>query len=250
MTQHLLISIHDVAPRFAGEVDRLLELIGDAVEDAQVTMLVVPHHWNSKPIRPGTPFATRLLSWSKQGVEMFVHGWTHRDDTKHRGLAALKARYMTAGEGEFLGLAREEALSRMTRGKALLEDIVGLRVQGFVAPAWLYSAGARDALGEAGFEIAEDHMSVWAPQQDDRRLAHGPVITWASRSLSRRASSLAAAAVLRPALRRNNVARVGMHPEDTRYPSILGSIRKTLHGLNATHAPARYTDLLTNGPTR
>lgn len=247
MTRRLLISVHDVAPRFEGEVDRLLELIGNAIERPAVTMLVVPAHWDSEPIRPGTSFATRLRHWSLQGVEMFAHGWTHRDDSTHSGLAALKARHMTASEGEFLGLTHREALSRMTRGKALIEDIVGASVRGFVAPAWLYSEGARTALGEAGFELAEDHMRVWAPLQGDRRLAGGPVITWASRSASRRASSLVAASLLRPVLGLNQVARVGVHPGDTRHPSLLSSVRRTLLGLSTTHAPARYTELLAQG---
>jgi predicted deacetylase len=78
----------------------------------------------------------------------------------------------------------------------------------------------------------------------DRRLASGPVITWASRSRSRRASSLAAALVLRRALRRCRVARVGLHPGDTRHESLLASIRATLKALSATHTPANYVDLL------
>ena len=244
MTRHLLVSVHDVAPRFEGEVDRLLDLIGETVGQSRVTMLVVPRHWNSEPIRPGSPFAARIRDWSQQGVEMFAHGWTHRDDSRHVGLAAFKARHMTASEGEFLGLSEGEALLRMQQGKALIEDIIGAPVRGFVAPAWLYSEGARHALGEAGFELAEDHMRVWAPMEEDRRLAGGPVITWASRSRSRRASSLAAALVLRRALRRCRVARVGLHPGDTRHESLLASIRATLKALSATHTPANYVDLL------
>ncbi|WP_447725765.1 DUF2334 domain-containing protein [Sphingomonas koreensis] len=247
MTRRLLISVHDVAPSFERKIDRLLELIAGSVDGRAVTMLVVPHHWNSKALRPGTPFATRLRSWAEQGAEIFLHGWTHRDDSQHRGVTAFKARYMTAGEGEFLGLSREEALDRMTRGKGLLEEIVGMPVEGFVAPAWLYSPGARQALGEAGFRLAEDHTHVWSPADGDRKLAGDPVITWASRSASRRISSLAAAAFLRRVLRTRPVARVGVHPGDTSSPALLASIETTLRLLNHTHAVRRYADLLTDG---
>ena len=244
MTRRLLIAVHDVAPRFEGEVDRLMDIIRETIERPMMTMLIVPHHWNSEPLRPGTPFATRLRSWSLQGMEIFLHGWTHRDDCRHSGLASLKARHMTAREGEFLGLSRDEALLRMMRGKMLLEDIVGVPVRGFVAPAWLYSTGACEALGEAGFELAEDHMSVWSPVQDSKRLARGPVMTWASRSASRRAMSLAATPLLHRTMRYSDTARIGVHPGDTGYASLLASIQKTLSMLNATHLSSRYDDLL------
>ena len=60
---------------------------------------------------------------------------------------------MTAGEGEFLGLDHAEALSRMRRGKALIEDATGRASAGFIAPAWLYSDDARRALADAGFAL-------------------------------------------------------------------------------------------------
>ena len=51
---------------------------------------------------------------------MVLHGWQHRDDSRHAGLlASVKARHFTAGEGEFLGLDRAEALRRMRDGRAL-----------------------------------------------------------------------------------------------------------------------------------
>src|SRR5690349_17225994 len=104
----LLASIHDVSPRFEGEVDRLVDLLAPYVEN-RVAMLVVPNHWGDAPIVPGSPFAARLRNWAEQGVEMFLHGFTHRDDAEYSGTGdRVKARFMTAGEGEFLGLSRRE----------------------------------------------------------------------------------------------------------------------------------------------
>jgi predicted deacetylase len=121
---------------------------------------------------------------------------------------------MTAGEGEFLGLGREEAARRMAAGRKLVEDITGKAAAGFVAPAWLYGEGALAALCSSDFALAEDHMRVWRPQSGET-LARGPVITWASRSPMRTASSLAFAALARRALRPLDVVRVAAHPGDT-----------------------------------
>jgi uncharacterized protein len=237
----LLASIHDVSPRFEGEVDRLLELLMPHVGD-RVAMLVVPNHWGDAPIVAGTPFATRLRGWAAAGLEMFLHGYYHRDDSLHRGAGdRLRARVMTAREGEFLGLSRSEADQRITAGRKLVENVIGRSIDGFVAPAWLYGRGACEALQEAALPIAEDHFRVWSPASG-RQLAWGPVITWASRTPMRFASSLAAAAALRHAP--IQVLRIGVHPPDVRHPALVASIEKTFASVARSRRPGRYSDLL------
>ena len=237
----LLASIHDVSPRFESEVDRLLDVLRPHVED-RLAMLVVPNRWGDAPIRPGSPFASRLRAWSDRGIEIFLHGYFHRDDSRHaRAGDRLRARIMTAREGEFLGLSRNDAAARIAEGRALLEDVIGRRLNGFVAPAWLYSDGARQALADCAMPIAEDHLSVWSPISGEK-LAGGPVITWASRTPTRLASSLAAAAALRHAPLK--VLRVGVHPPDSRHPILLRSIEKTMRVASHGRRAGRYSDLV------
>jgi predicted deacetylase len=239
----LLASIHDVSPRFESEVDRLRDLLAPHV-GTSLAMLVVPNHWGDAPIVPGSAFAARLRSWADEGIEMFLHGYFHRDDARHaRAANLLRARFMTASEGEFLGLSRFEAARRIVEGRALIEDITGRPVDGFVAPAWLYGQGAREALEEAALPIAEDHFRVWAPA-GGRQLARGPVITWASRTRMRLLSSLAVAAALRRSPQ--NVLRVGVHPPDAGHPMLVRSIDKTLRKTTSNHRLARYADLLSS----
>jgi predicted deacetylase len=234
--RRLLVSIHDVSPRSESAVDALADRLQRQLGGPQFAMLVIPDHWNEAPIAGNAAFHARLRRWADQGIEMFLHGWCHRDETPARGrFSAIKARHMTAGEGEFLSLSQTEAASRMQAGKILLEDILGRPVAGFIAPAWLYGPGALAALDEVGFALAEDHMKVWAPGQatlgpltrDQRVLSRGPVVTWASRSPGRIRSSLAFAALARIAL-----------------PVLLGSIDATVARFATTHRPARYATLL------
>ncbi len=131
----------------------------------------------------------------------------------------------------------------MRDGRALLEDILGRPVGGFVAPAWLYGDGARCALRDAGFAFAEDHFRVWRPS-DDEILCHGPVVTWASRSRARQASSLGFAALARLVLAPLPVARVAVHPGDAGVSAILASIDRTIAALKRGRRVARYSDLL------
>jgi len=237
----LLASIHDVSPRFEAEVDRLVDLLAPHV-GKRLAMLVVPNHWGDAPIVPGSAFAARLRDWAEQGVEMFLHGFTHRDDARYSGAGdRLKAGFMTAGEGEFLGLSQSEAEARIARGRDLVEDVIGRPIDGFVAPAWLYGPGAREALSRSAIPLAEDHMRVWSPASG-AELAWGPVITWASRTRMRLLSSLIAAAALRHAPL--NVLRIGVHPPDVRHPALLRSIGRTFTAARRHRRPARYGDLL------
>lgn len=240
--RQLLLSVHDVSPRFEAETDRHADRF-TAAAGYRFAMLVVPDHWGGAPLA-GSPFATRLRGWADAGVNMFVHGWFHRDSSRHHAAAArLRARHMTAGEGEFLGLDETEAARRMADGRALIEDITGHAVAGFIAPAWLYGDGARAALARSGFAIAEDHLRVWQPASG-HVLTRGPVITWASRSRSRILSSRVSAAVLRRALARSRTVRLAVHPGDVHVPVLNGSIERTLAHFMRSHRPARYTDLL------
>ena len=241
---NLLLSIHDVSPRSEDAVLRLRELVEQSGGGRSLALLVVPNHWGDAPIRADSRFATRLRGWAEQGDEIFLHGWFHRDSLVHaRAADRWRARWLTAGEGEFMGLSRSESTRLLRDGRSLLEDITGRAVAGFVAPAWLYGSGARAALGELEFPLAEDHWRVWHPPTG-AVLARGPVITWATRSRSREASSLAWAALARRALAPSAVVRIGVHPGDIESAPVRASIAATVAQFAARRRQGRYGDLL------
>lgn len=248
MTRHcdrlLLASIHDVSPRFEAEVDELVDLL-QAFVGHRFAMLVVPNHWSDAPLIPGTAFAAKLRACSDQGAEMFLHGFTHRETggTLNSG-DRLRARWMTAGEGEFLTLTAKEAARRIFEGRTIIEDIIGRPIAGFIAPAWLYGNGAMQALEETGIEIAESHFRVWSPAHR-QQLSKGPVITWASRTRPRLASSLIAAPIVRKLPM--PVLRVGVHPPDIRHRALVRAIQSTFQSAIADRRAAAYADLLTRG---
>ncbi len=243
MSKLLLASIHDVGPRFEREVDQLAGQLAEILGGPKFAMLVVPDHWGEAPLAENRAFQRRLRDWADQGVEMFVHGWFHKDLAEHTGAAAFKAKHMTAGEGEFLGLSRAEASRRMADGRKLVEDAIGRSAAGFIAPAWLYGDGALEALKDNGFALAEDHMKVWQPETG-KVLAKGPVITWASRSVPRQLSSRLVASLARNFLHPQRVMRIAVHPGDTRVPALIDSIGQTFSAFAARRPAGRYADLL------
>ena len=239
MTRRLLASIHDVGPRFESQVDALADRLTGLLGAPRFAMLVVPDHWDEAPLSRAPAYAAKLRRWSDAGVEMFLHGWRHRDDAPAKGFAQ---KHMTAGEGEFAALTQAQAAERIAAGRAVVEDAIGRPVAGFVAPAWLYSQGALDAVREAGFALAEDHMKVWQPVSGNV-LARGPVITWASRSAGRIRSSLTFSALARATLGVLPTVRIAVHPGDTGVPALLDSIDATFNRFTRTHRPGGYADL-------
>lgn len=240
MTRRLLASIHDVGPKFERHVDQLVDALEQHVGLAKFAMLVVPDHWDEAPLSAAPAFQGKLRRWADAGVEMFLHGWRHRDDAPAKGFAQ---KHMTAGEGEFSALSSSEASARIADGRKVVEDAIGRPVAGFIAPAWLYSAGTLEAVRESGFPLAEDHMKVWQPASG-RVVARGPVITWASRSPGRIRSSLMVAAAARALPQALPTARIAVHPGDVTVPALLDSIDATFKRFAATHVPSRYADLI------
>ncbi len=241
--KRLLVSIHDVSPRFEAQIDALAERLTRHLGGPNFAMLVIPDHWRGAPIAGNAAFQNRLRGWADMGIEMFLHGWSHKDEKPAtHGMASFKGKHMTAGEGEFLNMPYTDAMARMQEGRDLLEDVLGRPVAGFIAPAWLYGEGALAAARDMGFALAEDHMKVWRPETDEV-LAKGPVITWASRSPNRIRSSLFAAGLGRLALPVTRTIRVAVHPGDTTVPALLDSIDATLAKFTRSHAPARYASL-------
>jgi len=238
--RRLIASIHDVAPRFEHEVEKLIDILAPHSGN-RVALLVVPNHWDQSPIVSGSPFARRLRGWAEMGFEIFLHGFYHRDLARHDRVAdRLRSRWMTAGEGEFLGLTKDEAKTRIEAGRSLVEDVTGLPIAGFIAPAWLYGRGALEALAECEIPIAEDHLRVWSPKSG-AILSRSPVITWASRSRMRLRSSLMAAATLRRLPMRD--LRIGVHPADCGSSRLLRSIETTLRVAAHDRRASAYSEL-------
>lgn len=243
----LLLSIHDVAPSHAGRLERLFALADKHAGFGGYALLIVPDFHHLGRIDSDPAFAALIRRMVEAGAEPFLHGYHHLDTSQHvDGAAKMRARYMTAGEGEFLGLDRAGALQRLRDGRKLVEDVIGRSVSGFIAPAWLYSDAARAAVAEEGFALAEDHWSVWRPV-DGAVLTKGPVVTYATRTPMRLASSLLWSRISGPVLSHQRVLRIGLHPHDVDSPAILAEIDRLLSRVLRYRQIGRYAELDNSG---
>ncbi len=239
----LLVSIHDVTPRHGERLRRIADLLARHGLRGRYSVLVVPNYWHEWPLADHPAFVAWLRDRIDEGVEPILHGYYHRDETEHRrGWDRLRGRHLTAGEGEFLGLGYEAARARLAAGRHLLEDLLGASVTGFVAPAWLYGQPTRDALRDLAFAHAEDHWNVWSPSTG-RRLASGPVVSYASRDRVRVAGSLIWSRASGPLLRPLPVLRLAIHPNDLDVPALERELERRLAALVRAREAIVYRDL-------
>lgn len=240
--RRLLASIHDVSPYHEARLERLVPLVEASIGPGRFAMLVVPDFHGMARLGDYPSFACKLRHWAEAGCEIFLHGYTHFDESEHHTFAArMKAGWLTVDEGEFLGLDYSRAVRKLSAGRKLLEDITGRPVSGFVAPAWLYSRDSKKVLHDQGFTLAEDHFRVWNPQSG-AVLTRGPVLTYASRSRARLASSILWSRIATVAMARARVVRIAVHPHDVDSAALRDEIKRVFAAFARSHRPATYAE--------
>jgi uncharacterized protein len=205
------VSIHDVSPRFAADVDVALELC--AARGIRPALLVVPNFHEAAPLLDDPGFCARLRDLQARGHEVFLHGFFHLSPGGPRTLRSFfRQRIVSANEAEFSAVTEDEARARLDRGARVL-DAAGLRSDGFIAPAWSMPRWLVPELARRGVHFTEDHTRIYDPAGGRSRAS--VVLNWASRSPARLASTVVYCRLAKGA-RALVPARVAIHPGDMR----------------------------------
>jgi predicted deacetylase len=216
----VVVGIHDIAPRTLAASQALCARL-DALGIGPLSLLVVPAYHGDAPLDPRGETAAWLVARARRGDEVVLHGYHHLADRAPAGLGArLRARLLSAGEGEFLALDEPTAASRLAAGVAVL-DAAGLgRPAGFVAPCWLLGDPARRAAARLGFAYTTTRAAIEDLAAGVRHPA--PAISLSCRTRVRTAASAVVVPWLWRASRRARVVRFALHPVDTTAPRVLG----------------------------
>jgi predicted deacetylase len=223
------VSIHDVSPAWSAEVEGALELCHAA--GARPALLVVPNFHGRAPLLDDARFCARLRELQGVGHEIYLHGLLHRSHERYAGpsqggrLAWLFAqRVASGGEAELQDVAPDEGRARVEQGERVLEG-AGLRVDGFVAPAWSMPSWLLPLLAERAYRFTEDHLRIYDPGAGRSRAS--VVLNWASRSPGRLLSTIAWCRVAKHA-RAFFPARIAIHPGDMHWLVLRREIERLL----------------------
>jgi predicted deacetylase len=195
--------------------------------DPPLTLLVVPDYHGRGRIDRSREFLRAVEQRIGRGNELALHGYDHLDHAPapRTPAAWLRRRVLTASEGEFSELSCAEARTRIDRGLEIFVRL-GWHADGFVAPAWLASAGTRAALRQFSLRYTSTHTQLIDLRDGGHHTA--PCLTASPRSaLRRRASKLwLAAAELLTA--RSPQIRIGLHPADALHADMIDCWRELL----------------------
>jgi predicted deacetylase len=185
------VSIHDVSPACSAEVEGALELCHAA--GARPALLVVPNFHGQSPLLDDARFCARLRELQASGPELS-------------------------------DVAPDEGRSRVEQGERVLAR-AGLRVDGFVAPAWSMPAWLLPLLAERAYHFTEDHLRIYDPAAGRSRAS--VVLNWASRSPGRLLSTIAWCRAAKHA-RALVPARIAIHPGDMHWLALRREIERLL----------------------
>lgn len=211
----LILVLHDVAPQSWADYREFVAAL-DGLGEVPLTWLVVPDFHHRAPLEHAEAFCHLLDARLARGDELVLHGYWHEDDAPppHRLRDWLMRRVYTH-EGEFFALDETEARRRLEAGIALFARR-GWPLYGFVAPAWLLSAGTRRALAGSGLCYTTDPRHFYRLPGFVR--SEAPTLVWSAGSAWRRGLSWLVCEALLWRHARAPVLRLALHPEDMRHP--------------------------------
>lgn len=222
-SQALVVSIHDVSPHTRAECEEIGAQLSEMGLQT-LSWLVVPDHHRRGSFLEDADFCAWLCDLAAAEHEIVIHGYHHlREPRAGESLVAkFIHRIYTAGEGEFHDMDRETALALVTQAQAEFGEL-GIKPEGFIAPAWLLSEDAEEALKDAGIQYTTRLRHVRDLQSG--RTHESQSLVWSSRSGWRRAASLLWNRTLFRRLPDNPLLRIAIHPDDVRHPKIWRQIR-------------------------
>ena len=215
----LIVSIHDVSPHTRPAVERILAEL-EAIGVTQFSLLVVADHHRRGHMFDDPEFCRWLQARVARGDEAVIHGYFHyRDQRPSESLREkLTTRVYTKHEGEFFDIPGADAIRIVSDARAEFRKL-GLDPHGFIAPAWLLSEGGELALRALEF----DYTTRLATVEDfvGGTIYHSQSLVWSTRRAWRRLASRLWNRSLFRGLRENGLFRIGSHPPDIDYRSLI-----------------------------
>jgi predicted deacetylase len=235
----LCVSMHDVAPHTMTECEKLLRAI-EMVADIPVTLLVVPAY-HRLPVLDESAYIQFLENRLSRGDELALHGYAHLDEgpPSQNWREHFKRKTYTLNEGEFSAIGEIDAKERLQQGLDWFAQH-HWPVHGFVAPAWLLSQGAWQALKAFPFEYTTTLQNFYLLPSQQALLSQSLVYTarnaW-GRWLSCRWNSM-----LSRLLSGAPLVRLGLHPNDANYPELIAHYQKLIERLVLSRTPMTKHD--------
>ncbi len=221
------MSLHDVSPLTRPVFEPMLAEL-TALGVGRCSLLVIPDHHHRGHMLADAGFCRWLETLARQGHEIVAHGYYHQraERPAETWRQRVITRVYTQGEGEFYDLPKEEAAGLLARAKDDFGKLDAPPPVGFIAPAWLLSLPAREAVREAGFRYTTFLTGVETFAADGGGFIPARSLVYSPRNLWRRVCSLAYNAGLARRLEDAPLMRLGLHPPDYQHANLWRQIQR------------------------
>ncbi len=233
----LLVTLHDVAPNHLERLEKA-DAMFTRLGIHKVQYLFVPEFHG----RYRASEYPEFLDWCRQKRSMMfswaLHGYYHLERHPDDSIGVplgfkdrLKRKFLTAGEGEFLSIDSALQKKRLAAGmEEFAKCIPKSKLEGFVAPAWLFRKNLLGLLQEAKLPFTEDHTFIYNVVRNLKIPA--PVITWATRTSLYKYGSLLVCPLRAWWFNNEPVLRMALHPHDFDHIETVMSIEQLLRKLS------------------
>ena len=153
-------------------------------------------------------------------------------------------RVYTQGEGEFYDLSKDEAAALLARAQADFAKLDAPPPTGFIAPAWLLSDPAREAVRSAGFRYTTFLTGVEDFAADGGGFIPARSLVYSPRNRWRRACSLAWNGGLARWLDDAPLLRLGLHPPDCQHANLWRQVRRIAEEAVLSRQPQVYAEFI------
>jgi predicted deacetylase len=244
--QTIAVALHGIEPATFERCAVIRDWLDDHGVD-RVTLLVIPAR-DLHPIGERCPEMVQWLSERRRaGDSIAQHGFQHVRHRADGSARRLLARANPHGAGEFIGLDDEETRRAVHAGWRVLK-LAGIEPDGFVAPAYAYTAALRQTLGLkfrwwAGLlrvHRAQPQLEIGTRERSQAcQLAPAWSLTGAGPVSRVFSPSLVRASALLP----TSTLRVDLHPADLRHPRHMLALEWVLARSSPRRSAITYREL-------
>ncbi len=235
----IAVAIHGIEPATFERCALIRDWLSDHGID-RVTLLVIPAR-DLHPVGERSPGMVEWLAECRRGGDSIAqHGFQHSCSRTRVPQMRMLARSQGHSGGEFVGLDCEETRRAVHAGWRVLK-LAGLQPDGFVAPAYAYTAGLR--------QVLSIRFQWWAELLRVRAVSGGagcaPMTPAWSFASSGPVGGLIAPARLRlGALLPVSTLRIDLHPADLQHPRRIMALEHVLGRSSERRTPVTYSELV------
>lgn len=211
--QKVVVSVHDVAPPFLGELETILRSLEK--RETPATFLIVPNweHKNDISSEKYPDFSDFLGEVFELGHEIALHGYSHSCVRRpSHPIKLLMSRVGQYGD-EFQNMGVDEARTRIKMSKEALRQVLPIEPEGFVPPVWLTNDESLQAIKE-NFSYTTSYLDLMFNDDGEFKTIRSPVIAYYPLPEIVDPPLRLYAKLLRIYLRDFELVRLAVHPMD------------------------------------